>query len=107
MEVRSGTVAGRSQEGYRLSRGNDVARLHQWPVEVPVQRAELGIAHDQQVQTVAATLSVKTDDAARRCVDGRAEWRGQIDAAVEMVTGACRGPRLDLQRGAAEGLGQG
>src|SRR5205809_4071054 len=35
VQVRSGTVAGRSQQGDRLSRGNDVARLHERPIGLP------------------------------------------------------------------------
>src|SRR6266705_1318676 len=41
VQVRSGTVAGRSHQGDRLSRGNDVARLYERPVEMAVQRPEL------------------------------------------------------------------
>src|SRR5947199_1131090 len=56
VQVRSGTVAGRSQQGDRLSRGNDVARLHERPIEMPVQRAEPWIVRQQNVEAVAAAL---------------------------------------------------
>src|SRR5438105_15605697 len=81
MEVRSGAVAGRSHEGDRLSRGNDVARLHERPVEVPVQRAELRIASHQDVEAVAAALPVKVDRTAGGRKNCRVERRAQVDPA--------------------------
>src|SRR2546426_8099154 len=105
MEVRSGTVAGRSHEGDRLSRGNDVARLHERPVEVAVERAQLRISGEDDVEAVTTALASHGDRAGGGSVNGRAERCGEIDAAVEVMAGALGRPRLDLEHRAAEALG--
>src|SRR5256714_9306301 len=102
MEVRSGTVAGRSHEGDRLSRGNDVARLHERPVEVAVERAQLRISGNQDVEAVATALASDRDGAGSSGGDGRAERSGQGDSAVGGVAGALRRPWLDPGSGGAE-----
>src|SRR3989440_3787601 len=104
MEVRPGTVAGRSHEGDRLSRGNDVARLHERPVEVAVEGAQLRISGNQDVEAVATALASDRDGAGSGGGDGRAERSGQVDPAVEVMAGALRRPWLDLESGAAEAL---
>src|SRR5207253_8288016 len=104
MQVRSGTVAGRPHEGDRLSRGNDVARLHERPVEVAVERAQLRISDEDDVEAVTTALASHGDGAGGGSVDRRAERCGQVNAAVEVMAGALCRPGLDLERGAAEGL---
>src|SRR5205814_10173611 len=81
MEVRSGTVAGRSHEGDRLSRGNDVARLHERPVEVAVERAQLRISGNQDVEAVTTALPSDRHRAGSGGGDGRAERSGQVEPA--------------------------
>src|ERR1700674_3564242 len=105
VEVRSGAVAGRSHEGDRLSRGNDVARLHERPVEMAVQRAQLGISSEENVEAVTPAFAAHGNGAARGGIDGCAERSGQVDSTVEVMTGALRRPGLDLERGATKGLG--
>src|SRR5437667_11248494 len=105
MQVRSGTVAGRSHEGDRLSRGNDVARLHERPVEMAVERAQLRISGKKDVEAVTTALASDRHAAGGGRVDRRAERPGQVDPAVEVMTGALPRPGLDLERAAAEGLG--
>src|SRR5439155_3242370 len=107
VQVRSGTVAGRSHESDRLSRGNDVARLYERPVEMAVQRAELRIAGQQNVETVAATLAAKRDGPGGGGVDRSPERRRQVDSAVEVMARAARRPGLDFERAAAVRLRQG
>src|SRR5438034_9820716 len=104
MEVRSGTVAGRSHEGDRLSRGNDVTRLHERPVEVAVERAQLRISGNQDVEAVTTALTSDRHGAGSGGGDRRAERSGKVDPAVEVMAGALRRPWLDLERGAAEVL---
>src|SRR5438128_5414045 len=104
MQVRSGTVAGRSHEGDRLSRGNDVARLHERPVEMAVERAQLRISRKEDVEAVTTALALDRDGADGGSVDRRAQRSGQVDSAVEVMAGALRRPGLDLERGAAEAL---
>src|SRR5256885_2440957 len=87
MEVRSGTVAGRSHEGDRLSRGNDVARLHERPVEVAVERAQLRISGDQDVEAVTTALASDRHRAGGGRVDGGAGRSGQGDPAAGRVDG--------------------
>src|SRR6202521_4024655 len=80
VEVRSGAVAGRSHEGDRLSRGNDVARLHERPVEMAVQRAQLGISSEENVEAVTPAFAAHGNGAARGGIDGCAERSGQVDS---------------------------
>src|ERR1700730_1096183 len=87
VEVRSGAVAGRSHEGDRLSRGNDVARLHERPVEMAVQRAQLRIASEKNVEAVAPAFTAHDDGATRRGIDRCAERSRQVDTTMEVVTG--------------------
>src|SRR5260370_29613114 len=104
MQVRSGTVAGRSHEGDRLSRGNDVARLHERPVEMAVERAQLRISDEEDVKAVTAALAMHRDGAGGGGVDLCTEGSSEVDPAVEVMTGAFRRPRLDPARAAAGGL---
>src|ERR1700730_17642441 len=105
MEVRSGAVAGRPHEGDRLSRGNDVARLHERPVEMAVQRAQLRIASEENVEAVAPAFAAHSHGAPGGGKDRCAERPRQVDSTVEVVTGARRRPGLDRERGATEALG--
>src|SRR5438045_9732476 len=73
MEVRSGAVAGRSHEGDRLSRGNGVARLHERPVEVAVERAQLRISRNQDVEAVTTALTSDRHGAGSSGGAGRTE----------------------------------
>src|SRR2546426_12593356 len=100
MEVRSGTVAGRSHEGDRLSRGNDVARLHERPVEMAVERAQLRISRKEDVEAVTTALALDRDGAGGGSVDGRAQRSGQGDSAVGVVARALPRPGLDFGGGA-------
>src|SRR5438477_12853418 len=78
MEVRSGAVTGRSHEGDRLSRGNGVARLHERPVEVAVERAQLRISRNQDVEDVNSAHASDRHCAGRSDGDGRAERPGRL-----------------------------
>src|SRR3989442_15382364 len=97
MEVRSGTVAGRSHEGDRLSRGNDVARLHERPVEVAVERAQLRISGGDDVEAVTTALASHGDRAGGGSVNRRAEGSGEIEAAWEGMAGAPGRPGPHLE----------
>src|SRR5436305_14755425 len=78
MQVRSGTVAGRSHEGDRLSRGNDVARLHERPVEMAVERAQLRISGETVVEPVTTAHASDGHAAGDGRVDRRAARPGQL-----------------------------
>src|SRR6266446_896844 len=80
MEVRSGTVAGRSHEGDHLSRGNDVARLHERPVEVAVERAQLRISGEDDLEAVTAPRRSDGGCAGAGHETKRGKRRGQVDA---------------------------
>src|SRR5438477_12881974 len=82
MEVRSGAVAGRSHEGDRLSRGNGVARLHERPVEVAVERAQLRISRNQDVEAVTTALTSERHGGGSSGGGVRAARAGQDAPAV-------------------------
>src|SRR5437899_10352718 len=90
MEVRSGTVAGRSHEGDRLSRGNDVARRHERPVEVAVERAQLRISGNEGVEAVTAALASDRHRAGGGSVEGCGDRSGQVGPALVVMAGGVR-----------------
>src|SRR5438309_11193804 len=103
MQVQSGTVAGRPHEGDRLSRGNDVARLHERPVEVAVERAQLRIAGNPDVEAVASALASDRHAARSGGGDARAERSGEGEHAGEVGTRAVGRPGRERKGGAADG----
>ena len=107
MQVRSGAIARRSHECDRLPRGHDVARLDERPIEVGIERAELGVALDHDVEAVPAALPVHRHQARGRGTDRGIEWRGQVNATMEVAARACRRPWLDLEGRTPERLRQG
>src|ERR1700687_1460369 len=104
MQGRSRAVAGRPPPRDRLSGGHDIAWLDKGPIEMSIEGAELGVAHHHNVEPVAAALAVDRHYPACRCMARGIERRRQVDAAVEVTTGACLRRGFDLEGGAAKRL---
>src|SRR2546425_12614696 len=79
MQVRSGAIASRSHEGDRLSRCNHVARLHERPLEMAVERGQLRISGEENVKAVATARAAHRNGAGRGGVDRRAEASGKVE----------------------------
>ena len=72
-----------------------------------VERAQPRIAGEENVESVAATLAVQRDGAGGGGTDRCVDRARQVDPAVEVMRRALHRPWLDLEGGAAKGLGDG
>src|SRR6267378_336911 len=97
MQMRSGAIAGRSHQRDQLPRGYDVAWVDERPIEVGIERAELWVVHDHDVEAVAAPLPVHCHRPSGRGVHRRTERRRQVDTIMEVAARTCRRPWLDLE----------
>ena len=116
VQVRPRGVAGGALETDDVAGVHQLARVHQQPVEVAVQRDHLAGVRDHDV--VAITDEVALEVGARagddhHAISGRSDWsvqrRGDVNAGMEMWIGdPVEGERwLQRKRGGAETLGDG